>query len=109
MKLLVILNLLFTLLLSASGQKLNEEYQNLSVAIVKKALNDRKGYQLLKELCDIGPRLSGYPGSYKAIDWCAEQLDSLGCNRIWLHSVMVPRWIRGKTEEAFFRGIVVDI
>jgi hypothetical protein len=104
MKFLITLNLLFTLLLPAPGQDLNEEYQKLSVEIVKRALNDRKGYHLLKELCDIGPRLSGYPGSYKAVDWCAQQLDSLGCDRIWLHSVMIPQWVRGDTEEAFYIG-----
>jgi hypothetical protein len=92
----------FLLIYPISAQDLNNEYKKLSVQIVKTALTDQKGYQLLKDLCAIGPRLSGYPSSYEAIDWCAAQLDSLDCDRIWLHSVMIPRWFRGETEEAFY-------
>jgi hypothetical protein len=83
------------------GQNSAEQYEVISNNIIKSALLEQKGYHLLKDLCKFGPRLSGYPGSYTAIDWCAAQLDSFGCDRVWLHSVMVPYWQRGETEKAF--------
>lgn len=89
------------LLLPVFAQNSADTYEFISNNIIKTALLDKKGYNLLKDLCDFGPRLSGYPGSYAAIDWCASQLDSLGCDRVWLHSVMVPHWQRGSTEVAF--------
>jgi hypothetical protein len=96
--------LLIVLIFPTFAQNLNDKYQEISNSIIKQALSDQKGYQLLHDLCRIGPRLAGYPGSYEAVDWCAAQLDSLGCDRIWLHSVMIPLWNRGETEEAFFTG-----
>jgi hypothetical protein len=93
--------LLSFLFWAAHAQDSVKEYQETANKIIKTALKEQKGYQLLRELCNIGPRLSGYPGSYQAIDWSAAQLDSLGCDRVWLHSVMVPNWRRGKTEQAF--------
>jgi len=104
MKVSMTIILVITLSLPAFAQKSVEDYQKISMDIIKTAIEQQEGYQLLKDLCQIGPRLSGYPGSYKAVDWCAAQLDSLGCDRIWLHSVMVPLWMRGDTEEAFFTG-----
>lgn len=91
---------MFTFMNSVLAQISDNDYQTLSIEIVKTALGDQKGYQLLKELCDIGPRLSGYPGSYKAVEWSVAQLDSMGCDRIWLHSVMIPIWKRGNIESA---------
>jgi hypothetical protein len=102
MRVFLLVIVIFLVNYTLGAQDLNDRYQKLSIQIVKTALTDQKGYQLLKDLCAIGPRLSGYPTSYKAIDWCAAQLDSLGCDRIWLHSVMIPRWNRGDTEDAFY-------
>jgi hypothetical protein len=99
---LTILLLIF-LFLPVIAQNSAEAYGEISNKIIKTALLEKKGYQLLKDLCTIGPRLSASPGSYAAIDWCAAQLDSLGCDRIWLHSVMVPHWQRGNTEQAFIK------
>jgi hypothetical protein len=96
--------LLLILFSSAFAQNSVNEYQSISIKIVETALKQQKGYQWLKDLCNIGPRLSGYPGSYIAVDWCAAQLESIGCDRIWLHSVMVPHWDRGEIEKAFIFG-----
>jgi hypothetical protein len=96
------LSLFLILTLPAFAQLSVNKYQEIAKNIVKTALKQQKGYQFLKELCDIGPRLSGYPGSYAAVDWCTAQLESLNCDRIWLHSVMIPIWKRGVIEEASF-------
>jgi len=101
MKINLISFLLLCQFLTAIGQNSAEQYDVISNNIIKSALLEQKGYHLLNKLCDFGPRLSGYPGSYAAIDWCAAQLDSFGCDRVWLHSVMVPNWQRGETEQAF--------
>jgi hypothetical protein len=69
--------LLLILFLPAFAQISTDKYQNIAKKIVKTALGEQKGYQLLEDLCNIGPRLSGYPGSYKAIDWCAGCIQSI--------------------------------
>ena len=55
-----------------------EAYKNIADQIVREALNERKGYQLLSEICEIGPRLSGSENSLKAINWSFEKMKKLG-------------------------------
>jgi len=82
------------------AQNTEVTYNKIAKKIVQTALGEQKGYALLRDLCRIGPRLSGYPGSFEAIEWTQELLDSLGCDRVWLQSVMVPHWERGEIEQA---------
>ena len=77
-----------------------EAYKNIADQIVREALNERKGYRLLSELCEIGPRLSGSENSLKAINWSFEKMQKLGLENVWLQPVMVPHWIRGEKETA---------
>ncbi len=76
------------------------EYSKVAKQFVRKALEDRKGYYLLKELTDIGPRLSGSENSIKAIYWAEKKMKELGFDKVWLQPVMVPHWERGNVEEA---------
>lgn len=76
-------------------------YNELAVKIVRNALMERVGYKWLKELCDIGPRLSGSEKSLKAIHWAEKKMRSCGFDSVWLQPVMVPKWERGKIERAF--------
>lgn len=76
------------------------DYKNVAKQFVRTALDDRKGYHLLKELIDIGPRLSGSPNSIKAIHWAENKMKELGFDKVWLQPVMVPHWERGNIEEA---------
>lgn len=100
------LRILILLLLTTSkismAQNSDEYYKSIAKNIVQTALREQKGYEMLGKLCRIGPRLSGYESSYKAIEWTKNILDSLGCDRVWLQSVMVPHWERGEVEEARF-------
>lgn len=75
-------------------------YALISESIVKKALVEKTGYELLRELCDIGPRLSGSENSLRAIYWAEEKLKSYGVDKVWLKPVMVPHWERGSVETA---------
>jgi Zn-dependent M28 family amino/carboxypeptidase len=68
--------------------------------IVSTALENRKAYSLLRDLCILGPRLSGSVNSLKAIHWVEVKMKELGFENIWLQPVMVPHWERGKVEEA---------
>lgn len=84
-------------------QKINEENrEDLKMAdqFVRAALTDRKGYHLLKELTDMGPRLSGSENSVKAIMWAKKKMEDEGFDKVWLQPVMVPHWVRGNVESA---------
>ena len=89
----------FQLFAQLDSVKLNN-YNLIANQITKKALTEKKGYELLKELCDIGPRLSGSENSLRAIYWAEEKLKSFGVDKVWLQPVMVPHWERGSTETA---------
>lgn len=76
------------------------KYLQIASQIVDSALIHQKGYRLLGELCEIGPRLSGSENSMKAIEWAKAKMEALGLERVTLQPVMVPRWVRGDVEKA---------
>lgn len=55
---------------------------------------------MLKELCKIGPRLSGSENSLEAIHWAENKMKESGFDNVWLQPVMVPHWVRGDVEQA---------
>ena len=59
-----------------TGNEYNLKDTDIETAklLVKTALNDQKGYELLRELTDIGHRLSGSETSLKAIDWAFDKM-----------------------------------
>ena len=77
-----------------------ERYKEVAKQIVISALEERKGYELLGELCNIGPRLSGSENTLEAIDWAFNKMNELKLDSVWLQPVMVPHWERGDIEEA---------
>ena len=89
----------FQLLPQLDSAKLNK-YNFIASEITKKVLTEKKGYKFLKELCDIGPRLSGSENSLRAICWAEEKLKSFDVDKVWLQPVMVPHWERGSVETA---------
>jgi hypothetical protein len=81
--------------------------QNTDEEQVKKiydtALTEGKGYDWLNYLSNqIGGRLSGSIQAQQAVDYTKLQLDSLGLDKVWLQPVMVPKWVRGTPEFAYF-------
>ncbi len=78
-------------------EKINQQTK-IAQRIVESALKEQKGYEYLRELCDIGPRLSGSENSIRAINWAFEKMNSLGFDKVWLQPVMVPHWERGDVE-----------
>ncbi len=81
------------------GQTSIDEFLNLSKQLVRRSLEDRKGYYWLKELCEIGPRLVASSNSYNAIEWARKKMIESGFDSVWLQPVRVPVWIRGDREE----------
>ena len=98
---ILFLTILFSIQLfpQLDSAKLNN-YNIIADQIRQKALVDKEGYELLRELCDIGPRLSGSENSLQAIYWAEEKLKNFGVDKVWLQPVMVPHWERRNVETA---------
>ncbi len=77
------------------------------------SLVNGKSYQWLDYLSNqIGGRLSGSLNAQKAVEWSKKELEQLGIDKVWLQSVMVPKWTRGVTEFAYIEsepGITTDV
>ncbi len=98
MKKLLLLCLIATV--SVYGQTADEKQLK---AIYDTALTDGMAYDWLNYLSNqIGGRLSGSVEAQQAVEYTREQLDSLGLDRVWLQPVMVPKWVRGTPEFAYF-------
>lgn len=81
--------------------------------IYDEALTDGKGYDWLNHLSNqIGGRLSGSIQAEQAVDYTKARLDELGLDQVWLQPVMVPKWVRGTPEFAYYEtdpGITTNI
>ena len=101
----LILATIFTFINSAQSQSIEDplkliKYKEVANKFVTVALTERKGYDVLKNLCRIGPRLSGSKNSLIAINWAKSKMIEMGFDSVWLQAVMVPHWERGNIEEA---------
>ena len=68
------------------------------------ALSNGKAYKWLRELCyDVGPRLSGSEGAKKAVRYTEQLMKEEGFDKVFLQDVMVPHWVRGKSERAYIQ------
>ncbi|WP_276167667.1 M28 family peptidase [Zobellia alginiliquefaciens] len=95
------------LLLMSIGLSINVCAQSEDEKQLKKiydqALTNGKAYDWLNYLSNqIGGRLSGSVQAQLAVDYTKKQLDSLGLDRVYLQPVMVPKWVRGTPEFAYF-------
>ncbi len=71
--------------------------------IYSTSLTNGKSYEWLDYLSNnIGGRLSGSLNAERAVAWGKEELEKLGLDRVWLQPVMVPKWIRGAKEYAYY-------
>ncbi|MCX6353050.1 MAG: M20/M25/M40 family metallo-hydrolase [Bacteroidetes bacterium] len=81
----------------------NVQAQKTDSAVLKTFFNEElsKGrcYEMLRELCNGGPRLSGSKQAENAVIWGKKTMEGLGFDRVFLQEVMVPHWIRGAKEE----------
>ncbi len=67
------------------------------------ALTEGKSYEWLRDLTqNIGGRLSGSPEAAKAVVWGEKVMKEIGLDSVWLQPVMVPHWVRGEKEVAYY-------
>ncbi len=93
--------LLSTLLFAMTMYSQTDE-ENIK-KIYSTSLTNGKSYEWLDHLSNnIGGRLSGSLNAEKAVAWGKEELEKLGLDRVWLQPVMVPKWIRGAKEYAYY-------
>ncbi len=92
--------LLFLLSSQLLAQPTPSRDDSVALQLRGSALKEMRGYAWLRELCEIGPRLSGSENSLRAIHWAEAKLRQIGCDRVFLQPVMVPHWERGDKEEA---------
>lgn len=93
--------LLFALMLTTVKAQTEDEKQLR--AIYDMALTKGKAYDWLNYLSNqIGGRMSGSVQAQHAVEYTKAQMDSLGLDRVWLQPVMVPKWVRGTAEFAYF-------
>ena len=95
------LTLLLTVLLSINT--IAQTDQDVLKTIYTQSLTNGKSYQWLDHLSNqIGGRLSGSENAEKAVQYTKSELEKLGLDKVWLQPVMVPKWVRGDKEEAYF-------
>lgn len=74
-------------------------------SIYDAALTQGKAYDWLNYLSNqIGGRLSGSVQAEQAVEYTKAELDAMGLDRVWLQPVMVPKWVRGTPEFAYFES-----
>ncbi len=67
------------------------------------ALTQGQSYEWLRDLTkNVGGRLSGSPEAAKAVVWGERLMKEVGLDSVWLQPVMVPHWVRGAKEEAYY-------
>lgn len=91
---------------SLSVNELTSEEKKDSTAIkhiFNSALTKGKSYEWLRDLTqNIGGRLSGSPEAEKAVFWGEKLMKEVGLDSVWLQPVMVPHWVRGEKENAYY-------
>jgi len=69
--------------------------------IADEILLHSKAYDNLHDLTkNVGARLSGSPGFYKAEQWGLKVLKNSGADKAWLQECMIPHWVRGGKDQA---------
>jgi len=97
--LLILAVLLFT---QGFSQNVNKEDSTMIKEIYNASLLDGASYNWLDDLSnDIGSRLSGSLGAELAVTYTKEQLEEIELDKVWLQSVMVPKWTRGVAEYSY--------
>ncbi len=86
-----------------TGEPINKTDSIVVKKLFNSALTNGKGYEWLRDLTsNIGGRLSGSPEAQQAVEWGEKLMTELDFDKVWLQPVMVPHWVRGEKEEAYF-------
>jgi carboxypeptidase Q len=78
-------------------------YDSIGIRLVQKSLGQNMSYTMLAEMCTtIGPRLSGSPEAAKAVEYARATMMQFGFANVRTEQVMVPHWVRGKSEAGWY-------
>lgn len=93
------------LLLSTLSSLARQEDSLLIRAVADEILEHGKAYENLRVLTkQVGARLAGSPGMYKAEAWGKKALEQSGADKVWLQECRVPHWVRGGKDIAWIAG-----
>ncbi|GGD98381.1 M20/M25/M40 family metallo-hydrolase [Planktosalinus lacus] len=105
MKQFIFLLIILSISLTTFAQKVNQQDSIMLRKIFDEALVNGKSYDWLEHLSNsIGGRLSGSLEAERAVSYTKEELEELGLDKVWLQPVMVPKWVRGVNEYAYFES-----
>ncbi|WP_271765094.1 M20/M25/M40 family metallo-hydrolase [Aquimarina algiphila] len=110
----IIIPIIFAILsLSSFAQNDVKEDSIILKKIYDTSLLNGESYSWLDYLSNqIGGRLSGSVNAQLAVEWGEKELKTLGIDKVWLQSVMVPKWTRGVTEFAYIEtepGVTTNV
>lgn len=94
-----------TTLSKSKGLSVEEKTDSTKIKhMFNTVLTEGKSYEWLRYLTKkIGGRLSGSPEAQKAVEWGEKVMKEVGLDSIWLQPVMVPHWVRGEKETAYYK------
>jgi carboxypeptidase Q len=94
----------FCMLLGVNSRLFAQAEDSVFIAkIAEEILVSGKSYDNLRVLCKtVGPRLSGSPEMVKAEQWGLATLKAAGAEKVVLQECMVPHWVRGGKDEAWY-------
>ncbi|MBK7868036.1 MAG: M20/M25/M40 family metallo-hydrolase [Ignavibacteriales bacterium] len=72
--------------------------------ITRTALADTFGYNLLRELCAFGGRLSGSKNLINVEDFLLKKMSGLGFDTVYTQTFTTTNWQRGNVEKFILRG-----
>jgi hypothetical protein len=101
----LLIPLLFTHTALSAAPRVDTDPLAVTVqGLVRDLTQHGRAYEDLRELTDLGPRLSGSEGAAHAVAWAKAKMESYGFDRVWLQPVTAPHWVRGPIERARLEG-----
>ena len=85
---------------AGGSQSSGQPYQSLVDKLRDTGLTGEQGFELLKRITSIGPRLTGSPGAAAAIDLSLRLMKELGFANVHAEPVEVGHWVRGDAAKA---------
>lgn len=94
-KLLTTLVVAATLTAAATAQDIKPETAKNAAMLRDAALKSDLAYDILESITtEVGPRLAGSPGDFRAQDWAVAKFNELGFDKVYKEPVKIPYWKR---------------
>jgi hypothetical protein len=89
---------------SQSISQIDSNFLSVSTKLTHIALADTFGYNLLRDLCSFGGRLSGSKNLVMAEDFLLKKMSGLGFDTVYTQTFTTTNWQRGSVEKFVLRG-----